>query len=183
MFTLEMIKDELNKLSNSVGDTFNIPVSINSRLTRTLGRVMQYKQGKKCWSDRMEFSKQFLETSTDECVKSVIEHEWAHYYTVKRTGESHGHDAEFKATCRMIGCTNDGTKTHVDRTVAEEFLHKYTVYCPHCDKAIGFYDRMCPTLKRIKDCVCTECGCDDLFYTQNWQTFLIFIKNYDIIYI
>ena len=44
MFTLEMIKDELNKLSNSVGDTFNIPASINSRLTRTLGKEIHKKQ-------------------------------------------------------------------------------------------------------------------------------------------
>ena len=169
MFGIKEITQYCEELSAKVNDTFDVPVYLNGRLTKTLGRAHSETVGNGIWMPtRLEFSKRFLETSTDECVKSVIEHEWAHYYTVKRTGESHGHDAEFKATCRMIGCTNDGTKTHVDRTVAEEFLHKYTVYCPHCDKAIEFYDRMCPTLKRIKDCICIECGCDDLFYTQNW---------------
>ena len=169
MFGIKEITAYCEKLSEKVNDTFDVPVYLNGRLTKTLGRAFCENAGDDVWyPTRLEFSKRFLETSTEECIKSVIEHEWAHYYTVKRTSENHGHDAEFKATCRMIGCTNDGTKTHVDRTVAEEFLHKYTVYCPKCDKAIGFYDRMCPTLKRIKDCVCTECGCDDLFYTQNW---------------
>lgn len=168
MFTLEMIKTELNKLSNSVGDTFDIPVSINARLTRTLGRVMQYKQGKKCWSDRMEFSKQFLETSTDESIISVIQHEWAHYYVTKITGENHGHDVEFKKVCAMIGCTNDKTETKVERTVAEESLSKYVVYCPSCGEPIGGFSRMCPTLKNLDRCTCGKCGSGDLYYVQNW---------------
>ena len=168
MFTLEMIKDELNKLSNSVGDTFNIPVSINSRLTRTLGRVMQYKQGKKCWSDRMEFSKQFLETSTDESIISVIQHEWAHYYVTKITGENHGHDAEFKRACAMIGCENDKTQTKVERIVAEESLSKYVVYCPTCGEVIGGFSRMCATLKNLDQCTCKRCGGGNLYYEQNW---------------
>ena len=169
MFTLEMIKNELNKLSNSVGDTFDIPVSVNARLTRTLGRVMQYKQGKRCWSDRMEFSKQFLETSTDESIISVIQHEWAHYYVTKITGENHGHDAEFKRVCAMIGCTNDKTETKVERTVAEETLSKYVVYCPSCGEPIGGFSRMCSTLKNLDSCTCGKCGSGDLYYVQNWQ--------------
>ena len=64
MFTLEMIKAELNRLSASVGDEFDIPVSINGRLTRTLGRVIQHTCAGHCESERMEFSKQFLEILT-----------------------------------------------------------------------------------------------------------------------
>ena len=168
MFTLEMIKAELNRLSDSVGDTFNIPVSINSRLTRTLGRVMQYKSNGKCWSDRMEFSKQFLETSTDERVKSVIAHEWAHYYATKSTGEPHGHDAYFKQICAMIGCTNDKMVTSVERTVSEESLSKYVVYCPTCGEPIGSFSRMCATLKHLDECTCKRCGGGNLYYKQNW---------------
>ena len=168
MFTLEMIKAELNKLSESVGDTFNLPVTINARLTRTLGRVMQFKRGNKCWSDRMEFSKQLLETSTEESIKSVIAHEWAHYYVTKITGENHGHDAKFKEVCALVGCTNDTPYTKVERTVSEEQLSKYVVYCPTCGEPIGFYSRMCSTLQNIDECTCRRCGGDGLYYVQNW---------------
>ena len=169
MFGIKEITKYCEELSKRVNDTFNVPVFLNGRLTRTLGRAFSENIGNDVWvPTKLEFSKRFLETSTEECIKSVIEHEWAHYYTVKRTKENHGHDAVFKATCKMIGCTNDGTTTHVDRTVAEEKLHKYTVYCPHCNEPIGFYDRMCPTLKNIKMCECSKCGSDNLYYTQNW---------------
>ena len=168
MFTLEMIQSELNRLSESVGDTFNIPVSINARLTRTLGRVMQHTCGGHCTSDRMEFSKQFLETSTEESIKSVIAHEWAHYYATKITGESHGHDAYFKKVCAMVGCTNDKPQTKVERTVSEEKLSKYVVYCSDCGEAIGYFSRMCATLQNIDQCSCKRCGGAKLYYTQNW---------------
>ncbi len=168
MFNLEMVKAELDKLSESVGDTFDIPVSINGRLTRTLGRVIQHVNDGFCLSERMEFSRQFLETSTDASIKNVIAHEWAHYYATKITGEHHGHDAYFKKVCAMIGCTADKTETHVDRIVSEEKLSKYVIYCPTCGEAIGFYSRMCPTLKHLDQCSCKRCGGSDLFYKQNW---------------
>ncbi len=170
MWNITDIKNELNRLSESVGDTFDIPVSINGRLTRTLGRVTQEvnRSTGYCRPLRMEFSRQFLETSTNESIKSVIGHEWSHYYTAKTTGENHGHDAVFKANCARVGCTEDKTTTKVDRTVSEESLHKYTVHCPTCNDTIGFYDRMCNTLKHLDQCTCTRCGGGNLTYTQNW---------------
>ena len=168
MFNLEMIKAELNRLSESVGDTFDIPVSINGRLTRTLGRVIQHGCNGHYWSERMEFSRQFLETSTDESVKSVIAHEWAHYYATKSTGEHHGHGAYFKKVCAMVGCTADKTQTSVERTVSEENLYKYLVFCPTCGESIGGFSRMCSTLKNIDQCTCKKCGGGNLYYKQNW---------------
>jgi predicted SprT family Zn-dependent metalloprotease len=168
MFTLDMIKAELNRLSASVGDEFNIPVSINGRLTRTLGRVIQHIRNGHCTSDRMEFSKQFLETSTEASIKSVIAHEWAHYYVTKVTGENHGHDEEFKKVCAMVGCKDDKTQTKVERIVSEEKLSKYVVYCPTCGEPIGYFTRMCNTLKNIDSCTCKRCGGGNLYYKQNW---------------
>jgi predicted SprT family Zn-dependent metalloprotease len=168
MFTLEMIKAELNRLSASVGDEFDIPVSINGRLTRTLGRVIQHTCVGHCESERMEFSKQFLETSTEESIKSVIAHEWAHYYATKSTGEHHGHDAYFKQVCAMVGCKDDKTQTKVERIVSEEQMYKYTVHCPTCNEVIGGFTRMCATLKHIDQCTCKRCGGGGLSYKQNW---------------
>ena len=168
MFNLEMVKAELDKLSESVGDTFDIPVSINGRLTRTLGRVIQHVNDGFCLSERMEFSRQFLETSTDVSIKDVIAHEWAHYYATKSTGEHHGHDAYFKKVCAMIGCTNDKTVTKVERTVSESKLFKYQVWCPTCQEYIAGLSRMCNSLRHIDQCTCKKCKQGGLSYVQNW---------------
>ena len=102
MFSVEDIKKELNKLSAIVDDEFNIPVGINGRLTRTLGRVHIERSDGVWYPVRMEFSRQFLESSTDASIISVIQHEWCHYYVAKSTGESHGHDNVFKNMCARV---------------------------------------------------------------------------------
>lgn len=168
MYTVEDIKNELNKISESVGDTFNIPIKINSRLTSTLGRVVLLGTKRRCTVDRMEFSAKFLETATEETIKSVITHEWVHYYVAKTTGEAHGHDSYFKEMCAKIGCDNDKSFTTVERTVEGQSPYKYSVYCPTCGKVIGYYSRMCSTLRDLPNCTCGRCGKGGLYYTQNW---------------
>lgn len=137
-------------------DHFNLPIAINGRLTQTLGRCFYTRKNGVLEPSKLEFSRQFLETSTDECIISVIYHECAHALTALRTGEPHGHDAVFKATCARIGCTNDGAKTTVERTVEKETLYKYIVICPKCG-VLGGYNRMCKTLREISQCRCKDC--------------------------
>lgn len=168
MFSMEDIKKELNRLSAMVGDKFDIPVSINGRLTRTLGRVHSECHNDVWFPVRMEFSRQFLESSTDASIISVIQHEWAHYYVTKNTGESHGHDATFKAMCARVGCTNDTPSTKVERTVSESKLFKYQVWCPTCQEYISGLSRMCNSLRYIDQCTCKRCGNGGLSYVQNW---------------
>ena len=168
MWTVEDIKARCQEMSDIVGDTFDCPVRINSRLTRTLGRVDSIKCNGHWENEVLQISKQLLSTSTDECIKSVIDHEWAHYYATKSTGENHGHDTLFREICAKIGCTNDGTKTHVDRTVASNTIYKYQVYCSTCDDFIAGYSRMCSTLKNLKSCTCKKCHTNNLTLIQNW---------------
>ena len=169
MFSLEMIKEELNRLSGMVNDEFDIPVFINSRLTTTLGRVIQEVFNGYCCSKKMEFSKAFLETSTEASIKSVIAHEWAHYYATKSTGERHGHDLYFKSICARVGCADDKATTEVERIVDSNPVYKYTVFCPNCNEAIGEYTRMCKTLRNLDDCTCGKCDGGNLYYIQNFQ--------------
>lgn len=93
----------------------------------------------------MEFSKEFLNTSTDG-------HEWAHYYVTKTTINM------TKSSRRYALCTNDKAKTEVERTVEPESLYKYVVRCPDCNSTIGLYKRMYPTLRNIDSCSCGLCG-------------------------
>ena len=168
MYDIKRIEERCNKLSKKFGDTFDIPVILNGRLTRTLGRVTQMQVGKKWQSTKMEISKALLATATDSSIESVIDHEWVHYYITKLTGEYHGHDSEFKRMCAMIGCSNDGTQTRVERTISESAMYKYTVRCNSCNDDIAFYTRMCSTLKNINECYCKRCGSYNLSVKQNW---------------
>lgn len=166
-WTLAKVKEELERLSKARGDVFSIPVSINGRLTRTLGRVLHRGSVARGYNPiAMEFSKQFLETSTDASVIEVIGHEWCHYYITKITRENHGHDAEFKALCATIG-VNGGTSTKIERTV--EVADKYDVMCSGCGKKIGGYSKRCKTITAIEKGIATsKCCSKKATLVQNW---------------
>lgn len=171
-YDLEKVTHEFRTICAKAGANsgLNVPIRLNGRLTRTLGRVMQeYDSCEGCYvSTLVEFSRQLIETSTDKSIHDVIMHEAAHLIVTDRTGETHGHDAAFKAVCAEIGTTNDKTMTKVERTVSDEQLYKYSVYCPTCGKNIGGYSRMCKTLRNIEYCTCRECGKGGLKVVQNW---------------
>ena len=168
MWTLKDIENYCNEISAKVNDTFTCPVKLNGRITRTLGRVISHKVNGMWEPEVLEISKQLLETSSDESVKAVIEHEWCHYYVTKTTGENHGHDATFKAACAKIGCTNDGVSTTVERTVSDSTLYKYQVFCPTCDKFICNRRRKVEWMDRMDECWCPTCKGKGLVLIQNW---------------
>ena len=168
MYDISRVRREFIQICGKAGVEVTAPINLNGRLTRTLGRVHEQKENGVWKPVLVEFSKQLIETSTDKSIYDVIAHEAAHYIVTSRTGESHGHDAFFKAVCAEIGTTNDGTVTRVERTVSEDSLYKYNVYCPTCNKTIGGYSRMCRTLKEIDMCQCKGCGKGGLKVIQNW---------------
>lgn len=164
------IKEYCESLSDSLGDTFDCRVYINSRLTRTLGRVLSIEKNGVREVTALEISKRFLETSTDESIQDIIKHEWVHYYLIKTTGQAHGHDGLFKKICAQIGCKNDGTTaTHIERTVSNDRLYRYIVKCPNCGRVIGYYQRMSKTLQNIGNYQCGYCHKGDLIIEKNWQ--------------
>lgn len=166
MWTIEKITEYCKEVCGNANVEFSIPVSINGRLTRTLGRVHSTRNvNGYVTPQRMEFSRQFLETSSDESIRQVIKHECAHFIVAATTHESHGHDAVFKKVCAEIGCEADKTSTEVERVV--EIKDKYEVFCPNCGK-IGGFSRMCKTIKNIKDCTCGKCNSNVLTVVQNW---------------
>ena len=96
MWTIERVKDELNKLCVADGlPEITIPVSANARLTRTLGRVKFLE--KSCTPVGIDFSQRLLDNGTDRDLINVIKHEYVHYYLLCTTGVDHGHDALFKS--------------------------------------------------------------------------------------
>jgi predicted SprT family Zn-dependent metalloprotease len=167
-YTLQEIEQYLNELAANIGLVFSTPVKINGRLTTTLGRVRSNPTPFGMYEPEcVEFSKRFLETSTDESVRQTIMHEFAHWAVLVETGEPHGHDDEFKAMCRRIGCTADKATVNVERTVSNDQLYKYTVKCGDCGNTI-YYNRAGKTVKHPDWYVCGKCGGWSLHVQQNW---------------
>lgn len=150
-----------------VNQDFTIPVKINKRLTRTLGRVSWIRINGKVQNTLMEISYQLLATATLDSIKEVIAHECAHYLVNEETHENHGHDAIFKAMCNRIGCTNDGTVCHsLDREVPETQIYKYFVTCEDCGSIIGKYHRTGKIVQHPEYYTC-KCG-GRLIVTKNF---------------
>lgn len=166
-WTVQEIEKYMSELAANIGLEFGTPVKINGRLTRTLGRVTAEPTAFDVYEPRViEFSKQFLETSTDESVRQTIMHEFAHWAVIIETGETHGHDAVFKAMCRKIGCSADRSRTKVERTVSDDKIFKYTVKCDGCGNEMH-YNRAGKVVKHPDLYECGNCG-GSLRVIQNW---------------
>lgn len=167
--TIENVMVHINEAFSKAGYNFpacGIEVSINKRLTRTLGRCKSIRHGDIVIPQSIEFSAEMLDTVTDKTIIDVIYHECAHALVGIETCEKHGHDAVFKAMCRRIGTDNDGTITEVERTVAETEVYKYCVYCNKCGKIVGKYHRAGKVVKTPQFYSC-KCG-GSLTVVQNY---------------
>ena len=93
MYDIDRVKKEFYEACRKGGMTREIPVAFNGRLTRTNARVISNWRGNDLVPDRAEFSKQLIETATDNSIHEVILHEAAHAIVTELTREPHGHDA------------------------------------------------------------------------------------------
>lgn len=167
MLTEKDLTEMCKEICSKVNYNFYIPVKINKRLTRTLGRVSYIKSNGRVKSTLMEISYQLLATATLDSIKAVVEHECAHYLINEITHEHHGHDAIFKIMCAKIGCTNDGSICYsLDRTVSEKEVYKYFVTCKECGKIVGKYHRAGKIVQNPEFYNC-KCG-GDLMVIKNF---------------
>ena len=158
MWTIQKIESYLQELATNINLIYKTPVRINGRLTKTLGRVMaEPTMFNKYKPEAIEFSKQFLETSTDESVRQVIMHEFCHWAVLTETGEIHHHDSVFKAMCHKVGCDFNRPQSKIERTVNDDQLYKYVVKCKDCDN-IMYYNRAGKVVKHPDFYSCGRCG-------------------------
>ena len=160
MLTEKDITEMCQNICIQVGVDFTIPVIINKRLTHTLGRVCYLKDfSRYLTATKMEISHLLLETATAESIKSVIQHECAHYLVCQMTHTDHGHDIIFKKMCHAIGCTNDGTVcNNLKYAIPEEKVYKYFVTCKDCGSIVAKYHRACKTVQHPELYKCGKCG-------------------------
>lgn len=173
MWTIDRVIDELNKLAVADGlGRINVPITANSRLTTTLGRVKYMGIGKEFYiAKSIEFSQALLDTGTDNDIINVIKHEYVHYFLIETTNVNHGHDAMFKRKCAHIGCTHDKTRNKLESdtfNAAAGGQTKYEVWCEDCQAIVGQYQRMCKTLRTLNHCKCGRCNGTALKMIQNW---------------
>lgn len=174
MFTIERIIDELNKLCAADGITLDVPVAINGRLTRAMGRVKYIEIGSVAYAseyapEKIEFARNLIENASDEDILQVIKHEYVHYFLlVTEPTVNHNHDAAFKCKCAAIGCTHNKAAANVEGFRDENAKSKYEVWCDYCHAVIGTYARKCKTLNNIRYCTCGRCHGGNLRVVQNW---------------
>ena len=162
MMTLEEIKKHICEAFIKGGYNFNdykIEVSINSRLTSTLGRC-KCQGVNNIWKPiSIEFSKKFLAVGTEQEILDVIYHEVAHALVCIETKEKHGHDAAFKRMCGRIGTTNDGAYTSIQAYKEEEenTTYKYDIFCKDCLRLVAQRSRACKVTKNPELFKC-KCG-------------------------
>lgn len=170
MWTIDRVIDELNKLAEADGLGYiNVPITANSRLSTTLGRVKYMCIGKELYvAKSIEFSQALLNTGTDNDIINVIKHEYVHYFLIETTNVNHGHDARFKQKCAEIGCEHNKTHNGLESDGFLKKDFKYEVWCEDCNKMVRGYSRMCKTLKELNYCVCGICNQPHLKMIQNW---------------
>lgn len=170
MWTIDRVIDKLNNLAEADGlGQITVPIVVNGRLSRTLGRVkFEIINGNTCITTKIEFSKALLENGTDNDIVNVIKHEYVHYYLLETTAYNHGHDAVFKKKCAEIGCSHDKTANTLENNYTEKKKFKYEVWCPSCVSLLGTYSRRGKTLNNISNCKCGKCGSEHLVVKQNW---------------
>lgn len=149
---------------------FDCRVMINGRLKRTMGKVVSYLNSEgSVIPEKMEFSKNFLKTATENSIRDVVIHEFCHWYLIKVDHQNHGHDNIFKELCVRLGASELAAKsTYEPETITPiEETSKYEIICPSCG-VIGKRQRASKVVKNIEWYRCSHCGNEDLSIKQNF---------------
>ena len=131
---------------------FDIPVKLNGRLKRTLGRCHYVTSNEVTVPTLIEISRELAESDNNEQITETVIHECAHAIVTLQTGEAHGHDAVWKATCRRLGI---GDNRCAKVCASENF--KYICTCKDCHKIVGRYFRAGNVVKEPWNYRC-KCG-------------------------
>ncbi len=155
------------KVSALYNDNFNIPVYEDDNLPKATLGITYFKNFK---PTAIAINANFMKYASTASVINTIKHEWAHYYLGK-TGiytcnTKKFHNKDFELLCLQIGC-EDFLSTKADSADYDSKVWKYVLYCPHCGKILGGYDRKCKTLKQINFVKCGYCGNYGVEYKEN----------------
>ena len=144
--TIEEVRRICRETCWEFGYTLDVPVEENGRLKRSLGRVKFKTIRGKSYPERIEFSKDFLESGNENEIRDTVYHELAHYFVLKDTKADHGHDLLWKEWAVMLGAKPSAT-TKRAVTGLPPAEHRYFVVCTKCGKVVGRYARAGKVIK------------------------------------
>lgn len=129
------------------------PIKMNSRLSRTLGRVKYIENSIGSKVKVIEFSSKYFNDSSrnEEVKRQVVLHEIAHYLAFMSDGQRHSHDEVFRYWCAKIGCTATGeyATDSKDKLVENiQVQYKYDCRCSACGNHIKYYKRYSNAVER-----------------------------------
>lgn len=133
--------------------TFDIPVAINGRFKRTLGRCNYEVYEGVVVPTLIELSRDLVESDDVEQIRETIIHECAHAIVALQTGESHGHDELWKYTCRRLGIAGERC---AKKPASENY--KYICTCADCGRVVGHYFRAGKVVREPWLYYCKCCG-------------------------
>jgi predicted SprT family Zn-dependent metalloprotease len=144
------ILHEAEKLCNKhLPKTMHIKISINSRLSRAMGRFMYFPSDRD-WGE-IEFSAKLNKVSTSAWLDTV-RHEVAHAMAFQYHGEG-GHGPAWVRAAKSIGCSAEVLGSLPDEA------HRYQFVCKVCGHKMLAFDRLTQKMKRIGMFgKCSKCG-------------------------
>ena len=107
------------------GVDLDVPVRINSRISRALGRCC-FRPGDGGTYVHLELSRRFVEQAPFEEIRQVLLHEAAHLVEILYAGHKTGHDETFRMICAYLGCGDDASCINTTMHM------KYEARCPRC---------------------------------------------------
>ncbi len=144
MHTTEEIRAEYDRLDRLLGvDTSEIEIVISPRGVKRLGSFRSPGESvPPLFAKPLRISVSAAVMEDDDLFWDTIRHEYAHAVVyLTHPGERHGHDAVWKAVCRLVGCTPKSTTAVSDeQKQAWEAGAKYRVHCESCG-ADSYYHR------------------------------------------
>lgn len=166
-YPIERVRKEFKEICDKANVELIVPISANGRLTVSYGRVVIAVNScsGKCYPEKVEFSKTFLENGDEDFIYEVILHEAAHYIATMRTKKDQNHNAYFKSVCAEIGANGASSATSEEAKRAN-MKYKYEIICPNC-KTIYTYARAGSVVKYPESATC-PCGHTGLEVKQNW---------------
>lgn len=167
-WTEERIRERCIEYCGRCFVSFDVPVVINKRIKRTLGRCFIKRTGLAARPYKIEIAQFLLDNATDKSIEAVIAHECAHYIAAVMAPSSQGHDEIFKSICKRIGTTNDGANySDIEWAITPDKMYKYSFYCKKCGEFICGRSRKCHSVTH-PEFYMSPCCDAEIEVKQNW---------------
>lgn len=147
-------------LSKEFGLKLGVPISINGRLTRSLGRFLSYRNRRTGQESAtgIELSKALYESRDKKKILDILKHELVHYALLEKGLPNNDGDPYFENTLKRLG---------VSSTHTYAYSGKVHVYQCDCGKEFKRQARRLPSNRAW------HCDCGTVVTSKYWAKEII----------